>query len=99
MDIKELLGSVKKLPCPGGFSIDKKELLKPFEWDKAVVRSFCQGCGSLLEVDKKGADELSKLAKTTRSSWHGYYFQTRSCLLCQGKDLTVKLEKSYSVRY
>ena len=93
MDLKELLGTVKKMPSQGDFSADKKELLKPFEWDKAVVRSFCQGCGSLLEVDKKGADELSKLANTARSSWAGYYFQTRTCILCQGKDLTVKLKK------
>ena len=93
MDAKGLLGSVKKMPCPGGFSVDKKELLKPFEWDKAVVHSFCQGCGSLLEVNKEGADELSKLANKVRSSWPGYYFQTKTCVLCQGKDLTVKLKK------
>lgn len=92
MNIKELFGTVKKLPGQGNFSVDQQELSKPFEWDKAVVRSFCQGCGSLLEVDKKGANQLSKLARRVGSPLDNCYFQTRTCVLCQGDDLTVELK-------
>jgi hypothetical protein len=91
---KRLFGSVKKIADKGNFSVDEAELSEPLEWEKAVVRSFCQGCGTVLEVNRKGAEKLAKLAGITLpSSLEGYYFQTKTCVLCQGDDFSVEFKK------
>jgi hypothetical protein len=91
---EKLIGSVKRITNKGNFSVDVKELLRPFKEKEIVVRSFCQGCGVVLDVNREGAEDLAKLAGVTLpSSLEGYYFQTKTCVLCQGNDFMVELKR------
>ena len=91
---KQLFGTVGKIPCKGGFTVDNTELIKPFEWHQAVIRSFCEGCGFTLEINEEVAKELAEKADIELpSSPNSYYFITKNCCLCDGQDETVKLRK------
>jgi len=91
---KKMFGSVRKIPCTGGHFVDIKELYKPLEWERGVMRSFCEGCGYTLEITEEAALKMAEKAGVKLpSSPESYYFHTKSCGLCDGDDNTIELEE------
>jgi ferredoxin len=77
-----VLGLLVLPKATGGFKAEKEALLQPLHED-GVVRSFCSGCGTCLEIHEKGAAVLAKMAKAeVPASWEGCYFETKRCQIC-----------------
>jgi hypothetical protein len=91
---EELFGSVtsKKIKATGGHKINFARILKPFEWDQAVIRAFCEACGIYVELNREIAERYSYSADIELSENPGkYYFHTTGCALCDSPASGVKL--------
>lgn len=99
---EHLIGTVK-LPIKNGvFAIDKNELKKPLEWERAVCRCLCKKCGQVAEIDLKYAKGLLKTMKLLenlpnvplekKEHFQNYYFEIGYCQCGRG-ELSVKLKE------
>ena len=87
------LGKVRKAKATGGHQVDPNQLLPKLEGTASVVRSFCTGCGNYLELSQVKAEKLATSAKITLPpNLEGWYFETESCRLCDGKGDGVFLK-------
>jgi hypothetical protein len=92
--IAALLGEVTKPKATGGFVITPDVLDVPLQYEGSVVRCFCLGCGESVELIPLGAEALAKRAKApVPSSWEGYYFTVKRCIVCERKFRYVVLHR------
>lgn len=86
MKILEIEG-VGRIKATGGHQVDMKKLLKPLEWKEGVMRVFCEGCGSTLEINRKMAEIYAAIANVELpDSPEKFYFKNRGCGLCDRVD-------------
>jgi hypothetical protein len=84
---EKLFGGVGRIKATGGHQVDLKKLLKPLEWEKGIMRVFCEGCGSTLEVDRFMAEVYVRIANVELpESPEKFYFKSRGCGLCDRVD-------------
>ena len=81
---QQLFGGIRRLEAPGGKTVDPEALRAPIVDDpESVVRAFCTGCGSLLNISQEGARNLSELAGIdTPACLDGVYFESARCIAC-----------------
>ncbi len=88
------LGKVVKKTCTGGHATDKDQLTSPLSDPDAAARFFCQGCGTVSTLTRKGAEDL--LAQTKHpdnQDLEGYYFQVTRCIACSDVFAGVSLQR------
>jgi hypothetical protein len=91
---ESLFGAVLKAKATGAHEPDRNRLLQLLEGPGSVIHSFCEGCGYYSEFNREGAEILAKMAGVELPiSLDGFYFETRRCSLCDGKDETVSLKR------
>ena len=90
----DVLGSVKKPRAVGGFYVTQELAQTPLFYAGTVVRCFCLGCGESTELVPDGAKRLAeKAGAKAPDDWHGFYFESKRCIVC-GKDYkSVVLKK------
>ena len=93
---EKLFGSIEHLPKPGGFIVDPKKINMPLEKETSVIKLFCAGCETYIEVGDKGIKELTKNSEIKLPpDLTGYYFESDGCFLCSDdkKEKKIKLKK------
>jgi len=91
---KELFGQVKKLPATGGHIIDEDNITTPFEDDDSVIRTFCKGCGTILEISCEGAENLAVLAGIiVPDPVKNHFFESERCIACADDFDEVELKQ------
>lgn len=82
---EELLGVMKRPQVTGDNVVDFKEIRKRLkEDDEAAAVSFCKGCGRYSNLNAKGAKDFVLLIGLADANIKGKYFETKTCILCQG---------------
>jgi len=90
---KSFFGQVKKIEATGGHTPDLGRLQKPLEGPDSVVRLFCTGCGTYVELTQRGAEIMVRPTNVSLpASLEGNYLKTASCSACDGDDPTVTIE-------
>jgi hypothetical protein len=89
---EKLFGSVQKIKATGNHKVNVLELIQPLEWEEGVIRAFCEGCGTYVELNQKIAERYAysayiKLPENAEK----YYFHTKGCALCDSPNAEVKL--------
>ncbi len=82
---ERFIGSVSPRTHSGGHLVDQEGICAPFSEVDAVVRSFCTGCGSVMEHSFDTALELavqSGLVPAASQSYSGRYFECATCICC-----------------
>lgn len=91
---KKLLGMVGKIPATHNHPIPIEKLNYPLP-SGAVIRSFCQGCGTVIGLDLNDAMVyLSLLAEDLEGgpeSFAGQYFHVGVCSFCDSEEFSIEL--------
>lgn len=100
---EHLIGEVKFPIADGLIQIDKKQLIKPLEWPKAVCRCVCKKCGQVAEIDLtyvKGLlktmailGNLPNILLEEKEHFQNYYFEIGYCEYCGREELSVELKE------
>ncbi|PIT94505.1 hypothetical protein COT98_03240 [Candidatus Falkowbacteria bacterium CG10_big_fil_rev_8_21_14_0_10_39_9] len=93
---KSLLGEIGKIHATYEHDVPVKKLNLPLE-PGAVIRVFCQGCGTtfgLNEEDARGLYELLayKTLGEKPKTFLGHYFETGVCPFCNGEQNNVRIK-------
>ncbi|MFA4995978.1 MAG: hypothetical protein WC536_02425 [Patescibacteria group bacterium] len=91
----KLLGRIN-LPLPeGGKQPNMFELAKPFDYKGTIIRSFCTGCGMMIEVQEINglADLAHKAGITGQEDLSGKYFEAKQCPICSNDFTGVELKE------
>lgn len=90
---EKLFGGIVKRPATGGHTPDDISLRKPLEDPEAVVRSFCTGCGSYLELSQNGVEILErKFSIQHPENLKGHYVLADRCISCADNFENVVLK-------
>jgi hypothetical protein len=89
---EQLFGNTGLIKATGGHHIDFAKILEPLEWEEAVIRAFCEGCGVYVELNQEIAERYAysadvKLPENPKN----FYFHTKGCALCDSPNSEVKL--------
>jgi len=91
---KEIFGQVKKLPATGDHVIDEERIIAPFEDDDSVIRTFCKGCGTILEISSGGTENLAVLAGIiVPDPVENHFFESERCIACADDFDEVELKQ------
>lgn len=91
---KDILGEVAKPKVTGDFYVTKNIARRPLLYKGTVVRCFCLGCGQTTELIPEGAQDLSEKAEVeVPETWHGYFFESQRCIVCDHDYRGVSLKK------
>jgi len=90
---KYLFGAVKKREAKGGYHLNPKMLMAPFEGETSIAKYFCTGCGILTEVNETGAKVLAAQAGFSNlEKFNNIYFEVLRCPLCDEDFKDAKLK-------
>ncbi|MFH1226124.1 MAG: hypothetical protein V1684_02495 [bacterium] len=82
---EDFFDKVKPKIATGAFVVDPEKILKSPEWDQAFMVFFCTGCGTYTDITKSLAEKMAKMAAVDLpEDPTGYYFELKSCRVCQG---------------
>ncbi len=85
MELKEqLLGAVKRPARTGDHRPDKAQITAPYK-HSGVVKTFCSGCGHVIEIIPRGALILAEESGNPVGSTdelHGKFFEVDRCFVC-----------------
>ncbi len=97
---KELFGAVGKVnKALVTGEIEINDMLKPFEWPRAVVYLACNGCKFIVEINRTLADKLHRNFNIPKpESYDSYYFEVDGCLLCDDRYSGVKFKRIKGLR-
>ncbi|MFZ7111991.1 MAG: hypothetical protein ACOWYE_09940 [Desulfatiglandales bacterium] len=88
----QLFGKLGLIDAKGGHPVPVYGLHRPLEWERGVIRYFCEGCGSIFELKQSQALRFVLRAGARRpNSWEGLYFHGRACGVCDGLDRFIEL--------